>query len=89
MANATHLLEHLQTPALLVSKGQVSFANNAAEMLLGAHILGQDVRIAIRDPEAVELILGDTGGTARVIGLSVGGSVWKSCAMSLASMSGW
>jgi len=77
MANSTHLLEYLQTPALLVSKGQVSFANKAAEALLGNHIAGQDVRIAIRDPDAVELILGETGGTARIVGLSVGGSAWE------------
>jgi len=77
MAEGMHLLEHLQTPALLVTRGQVSFANRAAEALLGAHILGQDVRIAIRDPDAVELILGETGGTSRIFGLSVGGSVWE------------
>ncbi len=77
MAEGTHLLEHLQTPALLVTNGQVNFANRAAEALLGTHISGQDVRIAIRDPDAVELILGDTGGTARIVGLSVGGSVWE------------
>ena len=71
------LLEHLQTPALMVAKGQVSFANNAAKSLLGTHIVGQDVRIAIRDPDAIDVILGDTGGAAKVIGLSIGGSVWE------------
>ncbi len=77
MVDASHILEHLQTPALLVDKGQVRFANKAAEALLGAHISGQDVRIAIRDPDAVELILGDTEGAARIPGLSVPGSVWE------------
>lgn len=71
------LLEHLQTPALVVMRGQVRFANSAAKSLLGAHIVGQDVRIAIRDPKAVAAILGDTGGTAQVSGLSTGGSVWE------------
>jgi two-component system, OmpR family, phosphate regulon sensor histidine kinase PhoR len=73
----THLLEHLQTPALIVSKGLVSFANNAAKTLLGRHIVGQDVRIAIRDPNGIELILDDRAGVATVIGLSIGGSVWE------------
>ncbi|AIT80830.1 sensor histidine kinase [Novosphingobium pentaromativorans] len=71
------LLEHLQTPAMVVSRGQVRFANSAAKALLGAHIVGQDVRIAIRDPKAVAAILSDKGGTAQVSGLSTGGSVWE------------
>lgn len=71
------LLEHLQTPAVIVSRGQVRFANSAAKSLLGAHIVGQDVRIAIRDPKAVAAILSESGGTARVSGLSTGGSVWE------------
>lgn len=71
------LLEQLQTPALMVSRGQVRFANSAAKALMGAHIVGQDVRIAIRDPKAVAAILSDSGGAARVSGLSTGGSVWE------------
>ena len=75
--DGVQLLEHIQTPAMVVSRGQVSFANAAAKALLGAHIAGQDVRIAIRDPRAVAVILGDGGGTAKITGLSVGGSVWE------------
>lgn len=75
--NGTILLEHIQTPALIVSNQQVSFANAAAMALLGAHILGQDVRIAIRNPDAVAVIVGDTGGSARIDDLSVGGSLWQ------------
>lgn len=71
------LLEHIRTPALLVVRGQVRFANSAACALLGRHIVGQDIRIAIRDPEAVSIIQGEGGGTARIAGLSVGGSVWE------------
>src|SRR5262245_17639677 len=71
------LLEHIQTPALIVSTGQVSFANSAARALLGAHIVGQDVRIAIRNPQAVAVITGESGGSAKIDGLSVGGSVWQ------------
>jgi len=70
------LLENIQTPALLVTNAQVSFANGAAKSLLGAHIVGQDVRIAIRNPDAVAVIMGEGGGTAQVNHLSVGGSVW-------------
>ncbi len=72
-----HLFEHIQTPALGVARGQVTFANAAAKALLGAHIVNQDVRIAIRNPEAVAVILDDAGGSAKIDGLSVGGSVWQ------------
>jgi two-component system, OmpR family, phosphate regulon sensor histidine kinase PhoR len=71
------LLEHIQTPALGIVRGQVVFANAAAKALLGAHIVNQDVRIAIRNPQAVAVILDEAGGSARVDGLSVGGSVWQ------------
>ena len=74
---AANVLEHLETPALIVSGGQVTFANRAAQVLLGGHIQGQDVRIAIRDPAAIEIILDERGGSAMVPGLSVGGSVWE------------
>lgn len=72
-----HLFEHIQTPALGVVRGQVTFANSAAKALLGAHIVNQDVRIAIRNPKAVAIILDEAGGSARIDGLSVGGSVWE------------
>ena len=75
--SAPALLEHIRTPALIVSRGQVTFANEAARALLGGHIVGQDVRIAIRNPDAVAVILGESGGTTRIQGLSVGGSVWE------------
>jgi two-component system, OmpR family, phosphate regulon sensor histidine kinase PhoR len=75
--DGVHLFEHIQTPALAVARGQVTFANAAAKALLGSHIVNQDVRIAIRNPEAVAVILDDSGGSARIDGLSVGGSVWR------------
>lgn len=75
--DGVQLLERIQTPALIVTRGQVRFANGAAKALLGAHIVGQDVRIAIRDPRAVAAILNEQGGTARINGLSTGGSVWE------------
>ncbi len=74
---AQDVLEPIEVPALLVSKGQVSYANAAARALLGAHIVGQDVRIAIRNPAAVELLVSGTTGTVRLEGLSVPGSKWE------------
>ncbi|WP_267386970.1 ATP-binding protein [Sphingomonas sp. GC_Shp_3] len=44
-------------PILIVTGGQVSHANDAARALLGGHIVGQDVRLAIRHPGAAERLM--------------------------------
>jgi len=75
--DSQQLLENLRTPALIMAKGLVTIANSAAKSLLGGHIVGQDVRIAIRDPDAIAVVLGEGEGTAQIRGLSVGGSVWE------------
>ena len=71
------LLEHVPSPALLVDQGQVTFANAAARELLGAHIVGENVRIAIRDPKALAEVLAPAGVPIRIDGLSVPGSRWQ------------
>ncbi len=71
------LLEHVASAALLIEQGQVSFANAAARELLGAHIIGEDIRIAIRNPKALALVATQSGGTAIVDGLSVRSSRWQ------------
>ena len=75
--NAQQLLSLIEIPILLVQGERVGFANAAAKSLLGAHIEQQDIRIAIRDPDALELIKSADGGRARINGLSVRGSVWE------------
>ncbi|MGL5839449.1 MAG: sensor histidine kinase [Sphingorhabdus sp.] len=70
------LLSFIDTPILLLNKERVRFANNAAKALLGQHIEHQDVRLALRDPEAVRLIRSDESGNVRLAGLSVTDSVW-------------
>ena len=45
-------------PLLLVERQQVTIANEAALALLGAHIVGEDVRLAIRHPAAAERLTG-------------------------------
>ncbi|WP_375427049.1 sensor histidine kinase [uncultured Sphingomonas sp.] len=47
-----HLLDAVVQPVLLVRGGRVSFANRAALAELGRHIVGEDVRVAIRHPAA-------------------------------------
>jgi two-component system, OmpR family, phosphate regulon sensor histidine kinase PhoR len=75
LANA--VLDHVDVPSLLVAGGQVSYANPAATALLGGHIVGENVRIALRNPAAVALVSSPRSGRIILHGLSVAGSVWE------------
>lgn len=48
------IIEGLTDPILVVRRGKVIEANTAALRQLGSHIVGEDVRIAIRHPAAAE-----------------------------------
>ena len=57
-------------PVLLVVDGRVRIANAAARALLGQHIVGEDVRLAIRHPAAAErLATGSIDGATELVGL--------------------
>ncbi|MBY0583389.1 MAG: ATPase, partial [Sphingomonas sp.] len=47
-------IEAIVAPIMIVTSGRVSHANAAARALLGGHIMGEDVRLAIRHPAAAE-----------------------------------
>lgn len=53
-ADFQDLLEGIAEPTLIVSQSRVLRANRPALRLLGTHIVGEDVRIAIRHPAAAE-----------------------------------
>ena len=55
------LLEALPHPCLIVHRGRVERCNHAALDLLGAHITGQDVRLALRQPAAIDLLAAPGG----------------------------
>ena len=71
------LVEHSETPIIVTESGRVVIANIAARRLLGTHILGQDVRMALRQPEAVDLLESDRDGAAVVRGLSRRRDIWR------------
>lgn len=73
------LLEFIEVPALLVVKGCIEYANPAALELLGNHICGEDVRIAIRNPAAVALLASEESGRIWIDGLSIVASKWELC----------
>jgi two-component system phosphate regulon sensor histidine kinase PhoR len=73
------LLDAVSEPMLLVRERRVLIANRAARALLGEHIEGSDVRLAIRHPAAAELLVDDAGdgGATELIGLGDLGRQWE------------
>jgi two-component system, OmpR family, phosphate regulon sensor histidine kinase PhoR len=79
MTSQTHhqILNLMMRPALLVSDQKIDHANPAAQQMLGAHIEGQDLRLALRHPDIVSLIMGNNPGSVKITGLSTPGSLWE------------
>jgi two-component system phosphate regulon sensor histidine kinase PhoR len=75
------LIDAVEEPFLVVQERRVLIANRAARMLLGAHIEGSDVRLAIRHPAAAEHLAGRDGGEEPVrtelVGLGDLGRQWE------------
>jgi two-component system phosphate regulon sensor histidine kinase PhoR len=63
------LLDALEEPALLISGERTQGANRAARALLGPQLVGQDVRFAIRQPQALDAILKGRVGRFEVRGI--------------------
>jgi len=62
----TMLIDAFAEPVLIVGDGQVLAANRAATDTLGSHIVGADVRLALRHPAAAEMLLSDDEGAVIV-----------------------
>lgn len=63
--------EAIAAPVLLVTDSRVVTANAAARLMLGDHIVGEDVRLAIRHPAAAErLSAGAPDGVTELAGLA-------------------
>ncbi len=79
---ATELFAAFEEPLLLVRDRRVVIANQAARTLLGSHIEGSDVRLAIRHPAAAPHLAGDgeaEDGPVRIelMGLGELGRPWE------------
>jgi two-component system, OmpR family, phosphate regulon sensor histidine kinase PhoR len=70
------MLDLMVRPALLIYAGKIEHANPAAQQMLGAHIVGQDVRLALRHPDIVSLLMSSHPGSVKIEGLSTQGSLW-------------
>lgn len=69
-------LEAISEPSLIVEGNVVSLANESALKLLG-RIQGRDVRLAIRHPQVLELILAHTSGSIDATGVVEPGRSWR------------
>ena len=73
----TDALEPLGIPLLLLDGTRITIANAAARAALGAHVVGQDARIALRHPEAMRLIEAPDGESVSIPGFSGMKSLWQ------------
>ena len=71
------LVDALDEPALVVQGNIVRLANPPARQLLGATIESRDVRLAIRHPQALELILAHSSGDLDAAGIAEPGRSWR------------
>jgi len=70
-------LEKVGLPLVLMRVHRIIAANAAAREAFGAHIVGQDARVALRHPDAVKLLYLADGGSVTIRGLSGTGSLWQ------------
>ena len=76
-AGIRSFLEALDEPAMVIDAGIVRISNAAARNLLGAAIEGNDVRFAIRHPQALEHILPGAAGDVDITGIGEVGRPWN------------
>jgi two-component system phosphate regulon sensor histidine kinase PhoR len=71
------ILDAIEEPALIVERGSVKAANQAARQLLGDQMVGRDLRFAIRHPLALDTILAGRHADLEVIGIGNADRPWS------------
>lgn len=75
------VIDAIAEPVLMIDANRVVAANPAARALLGQHILGEDVRLAIRHPAAAERLLDPTdqspAAPIHLVGLGTRDQRWE------------
>lgn len=75
------VIEAIVEPLLVIADHRVEAANSGARELLGQHILGEDVRVAIRHPAAAERLMdpqdGADGSPIHLVGLGTREQRWE------------
>lgn len=78
--NIDEMMEAIVEPILIVADGRVAHANAPARQLLGGHIVGEDVRLAIRHPAAAERLTSNRiapSGPINLVGLGALDQRWE------------
>ena len=73
---ASAILDAIDEPALIVGQGKVDAANQAALALFGQHIVGRDLRFAIRHPSALDTILAGKAAEIELVGIGSADRPW-------------
>ena len=71
------LIEHSSIPLVITERNTIALVNRAARKMLGPHVVGQDARVALRQPEAISLLGEDRQSEAIVRGLVRRGDIWQ------------
>ena len=71
------LIELSGTPFLLLEDAKIVTANKEARRTLGSHIVGQDLRVAFRQPDAVTFLSSKRNGSTIVRGLARRRDIWQ------------
>ncbi|MDE1466841.1 sensor histidine kinase [Aurantiacibacter sp. D1-12] len=71
------LIEHSGLPVLLIDSNRIIIANAQAREEIGKHVIGQDARVALRHPAAIDLLSRPEGGSTTVQGLTGPRSNWQ------------
>ena len=75
------VIEAIAEPVLVIADNRVEAANRGAGELLGQHVLGEDVRVAIRHPAAAERLMrpddGAPGAPIHLVGLGTRDQRWE------------
>jgi two-component system phosphate regulon sensor histidine kinase PhoR len=66
LPKASDVVNAVEDPVLIVRERRVLFANPAAKALLGDHIEGVDVRLAIRHPATADALIGEPATHERI-----------------------
>ncbi|MDP5102937.1 MAG: ATP-binding protein [Erythrobacter sp.] len=77
LASIRDLIENTSTPLLITERSVIAIANRSARKMLGPHVVGQDTRVALRQPEAISLLNDNRPGEAIVRGLVRRGDIWQ------------
>jgi two-component system phosphate regulon sensor histidine kinase PhoR len=73
----SELIENFSTPLMITERNTIALANRAARTMLGPHVVGQDARVALRQPEAISLLNDGRSGEAIVRGLVRRQDIWQ------------